>query len=148
MTIAQAINSLVLIGLIGIAVCLLIIGHKMRWQALIYGAVGFWIIAAVIAYGIAAGAWGAYYGIFFFCVGMSIVSVLDTLVARPKTEEDRKEEIKKAVLEEEDDEGISEDVEYWQRRREVEEKKKGAYRGAMGFNKKRRSRRSPYGLRR
>jgi len=147
MTTAEAI---VLIGLIFIAISLLVVGHRMRWQALIYGAVGFWIISAVVAYGIAGGAWGVYYGVFFFCIGMSIVSVIDTLVARPKTVEDRKAEIKEseAVFEGEDEEGINEDVEYWARRRELKEKRDRAYRGAMGLNRKRRSRRSPYGLRR
>jgi len=76
-----------LIALIALPIGLMIMGYVFKRQGLSFGAVGGWILLAVYAYGLSATQWDVYYGIFWLGIAMTIVSAVEAMSIRVKSEE-------------------------------------------------------------
>lgn len=76
-----------LIALIVLALGLMIVGYAWKRQALVFGAVGGWMVLGVYSYTLSTAVWDIYFTLFFFCMGLVIVSALEAMYLREKPPE-------------------------------------------------------------
>lgn len=77
-------DAIFLVGLIFMAVALMIAGYIFKRPALVLGASGAWLITALVSYNISAAAWDVYYGMFWFCIALVLVSGFEAFMVREK----------------------------------------------------------------
>jgi hypothetical protein len=76
-----------LIALILLALGLMIVGYVFKRQAFAFGAVGGWLLIGVYSYTRSVAVWDIYFTLFFFCMGLVIVSALEAMYLREKPPE-------------------------------------------------------------
>ena len=73
-----------------LAVILMVSGIAFRKVISAYAAAGLWFLAGLQAYTVSgtpiSGTWDIYYGLFFLCMGFTIVSGFEAFSLRPKKE--------------------------------------------------------------
>lgn len=89
MTTAQAI---LIAALIFMAVGLMVSSYILRRPAVAFGASMAWLLTGFINYGLSAAMWDIYFGIFWTCVAMAIISALEGMMLRPRRWQEEKEE--------------------------------------------------------
>ena len=67
------------VGIMILAILMMAVGYQWRKPAMAIASGMAWIIAGLINYNLSVGLWDIYYGVFWFCIGMTIISIMETL---------------------------------------------------------------------
>lgn len=90
-------DAIFILGLLFMSIGLMSIAWTFKKPPFAFGAIGGWILLAVFTYGLSAGPWDIYYGMFWFSIGLMIVSALESMTLTNRTEEPPIEEKKDRI---------------------------------------------------
>ncbi len=81
MTQAQAIYMALLVMM---AIGLMSLGYYFRKMAFVFGAAGGWMLLAAFTYSLSVAAWDIFYGTFWFCIGLVIITTMEGMALRQR----------------------------------------------------------------
>jgi len=80
-------------GLFLTSVGLMTLAYFFRRPAVAIGAFGSWLVTGLVLYNVSTATYDIYWGLFWLCVLMSIICLLEGFVLRPKLSEQEPEEV-------------------------------------------------------